>query len=225
MSPLLKLRSVIKRWSCCTGTQSCLRMQDWVHAATSDCHAHLVVQITELLHQVFGDPCPGVGLVVSHAILSEQADAPHAPLFISGVLQQPVFLCQVVDRVPIGSMDPGGSKLQSCFSWQRKKIELRGACELRSVYFSFSFFFTFTKKPKQGCFPYKLVSSCIGKIALHGCHIHMWPLYGLVATGKVHWGFLLIWFLQQDSDGPNCNLYQRIYSWTSCKCSFVRDNT
>lgn len=74
---------------------------------------HLVVQVTEFLHQVFGDPFPNVGLVVSHTVLGIQADASHTPLPICGVLQQPIVLCQVVHWVPIGSMDPGGSKLQS----------------------------------------------------------------------------------------------------------------
>lgn len=82
---------------------------------------HLVVQVTELLHQVLGDPLPGVGLVMSHAILGVQADASHAPLLIRGVLQQPVVLRQVVHWVPIGTMDPGGSKLQSCFAYKNQK--------------------------------------------------------------------------------------------------------
>lgn len=79
---------------------------------------HIIVQVTELLHQVLGDPLPNVGLVVGDTVLGVQADAPHAPLPICGVLQQPVVLRQVVNWVPIGTMDPGGSKLQSCVSYK-----------------------------------------------------------------------------------------------------------
>lgn len=48
---------------------------------------HLIVQVTELFHQVFGDPLPNIGLVVSHTILGVKTDASHTPLPICGVLQ------------------------------------------------------------------------------------------------------------------------------------------
>lgn len=69
----------------------------------------LVVQITELLHQVLGNPFAPVGLVVSHAVLGVQADAADAPFSVCGVLQQSIFLCQVIHRVTVGTMDPGSS--------------------------------------------------------------------------------------------------------------------
>jgi hypothetical protein len=39
------------------------------------------------------------------------------------VLQQPVVLRQVVHRVPVSAMDPGGSELQSRLSWNRMEEE------------------------------------------------------------------------------------------------------
>lgn len=88
--------------------------------------SNLVVQVTELLHQVLGDPLPDIGLVVRHTVLGVQADPSHAPLPICGVVQQPVVLCQVVHWVPIGAMDPGGSKLQSCLSYEKKEKRKKG---------------------------------------------------------------------------------------------------
>lgn len=84
-------------------------------AAASACLAapHLVVQVAELLHHVLGDPLPKVGLVMRHAIFGEQADAGNAPLLVSGVLQQPFLLCQVVHRISVGAMDPSGPELQN----------------------------------------------------------------------------------------------------------------
>lgn len=82
---------------------------------------HLIVQVTELFHQVLGDPLPDIGLVVSHTVLGVQADASHTPLPICGVFKQPVVLRQVVYWVPIGTMDPGSAKLQSCFSCSTEK--------------------------------------------------------------------------------------------------------
>lgn len=86
-----------------------------ITAAVSVCLAapHLVVQVPELLHHVLGDPLPKVGLVMRHTFFGEQTDAGHAPLLVSGVLQQPVLLRQVVHRVPVGAMDPSGSELQN----------------------------------------------------------------------------------------------------------------
>lgn len=86
-----------------------------VIAAASVClpAPHLIVQVPELLHHMLGDPLPKVGLVMRHAFFGEQADAGHAPLLVSGVLQQAVLLRQVVDRVPIGAMDPSGSEFQN----------------------------------------------------------------------------------------------------------------
>lgn len=83
--------------------------------------SYFVVLVAELFHQVFGDPLADVGLVVSHAIFRVQADASHTPLPVCGVLQQPVVLCQVVHWVAVGSMDPGGSELQSCISYKQRK--------------------------------------------------------------------------------------------------------
>lgn len=78
--------------------------------------SHLVVQVTELLHQVLGDALAVVGLVVGHTVLGIEADAAHAPLLLRGVLQQAIVLGQVVDGVPVRTMDPGCSKFQSGFT-------------------------------------------------------------------------------------------------------------
>lgn len=71
--------------------------------------SYLVVQVTELLHQILGDTRATVGLVVGHTILGIQADAAHAALVLRGVLQKPIILSHVVDGVPVSAMDPGGS--------------------------------------------------------------------------------------------------------------------
>ncbi|TNN61909.1 hypothetical protein EYF80_027836 [Liparis tanakae] len=67
-----------------------------------------------------------------------QADASHAPLLICGVLQQPVVLCQVVHWVPVGTMDPGGSKLQSRFSYKKREERYTNVWKLkkRQIYLS-----------------------------------------------------------------------------------------
>lgn len=217
MSALLTLRSVVKRWSCCIGTWICLRMQDWVHTATSACHAHLVVQITELLHQVFGDPCPGVGLVVSHAILSEQADAPHAPLPISGVLEQPVFLCQVVDRVPIGSMDPGGSKLQSCFSWRRKKKNTTQVGVWVELCIFFFLLFLHLQKNITRLF---LIENCV-LMPREDCITWLSHTHVTSVRSCCHRQSSLRFITDLMSADSN----QQIYSRMSCKCGLVRVNT
>ena len=87
--------------------------------------SHLIVQVTELFHQVLRDPPAAVGLVVCHAVLGVQADASHGPLAVRGVLQQPVVLRQVVHWVSVGAMDPSRSKLQSRFAW--REIEEDGS--------------------------------------------------------------------------------------------------
>lgn len=88
----------------------------------------LVVQITELLHQVLRDPLAIVGLIMGHAVLGVQADASHTPLSISRVLQEPVVLRQVVHWVPIRPMDPSGSEFQSCFSCTKRESEIDVCC-------------------------------------------------------------------------------------------------
>lgn len=95
----------------------CVHISDVMAAVSVRLTApHLIVQVPELLHHVLGDPPPKVGLVMRHAVLGEQADAAHAPLLVSAVLQQPVLLGQVVHRVPVSAMDPSGSELQNRFS-------------------------------------------------------------------------------------------------------------
>lgn len=75
MTALMRLRSVISR----TASQAAAALSlhnALMHVRVSShgyvCLFHyLVVQVTELLHQVFGDPLPSVGLVMSHPILGE----------------------------------------------------------------------------------------------------------------------------------------------------------
>lgn len=123
---------------------------------------HLVVQVTELLHQVLGDALAAVGLVVGHTVLGVEANAAHAPLLLCGVLQQPIVLSQVVDRVPVRTMDPGCSKFQSGFTCYggsvRKKDEILNFDKRRKVnvwikvYFNFYYsIFCFAQKYSRLC--------------------------------------------------------------------------
>lgn len=70
---------------------------------------YLIVQVTELLHQILGDTLATVGLVMGHTILGVEADAAHAALVLRSVLQKSIILSQVVDWVPVSTMNPGGS--------------------------------------------------------------------------------------------------------------------
>ncbi len=96
--------------------------EDTLNLPVNHSFPHLIVQVTELLHQILWDPLAIVGLVVGHTILGIEANAAHTPLLLCGVLQKPIVLSQVVDGVPICPMDPGCSKFQSGFTCKEREI-------------------------------------------------------------------------------------------------------